>query len=146
MNNEDYRMLDLLSLFHYIVGGIMALFSCFPFIHLFIGLAFVSGNLFKDSKGGNPPELFGWFFVIIAAVAILLGWTLAVLMLVTGHKMKQRRHRMFCLVVAGIECMFMPFGTVLGIFTIVILNKESVQTIFLTAENGVESIRQDNRI
>jgi hypothetical protein len=31
MNTDDIKHLDLLALFHYIVGGITALFSCMPF-------------------------------------------------------------------------------------------------------------------
>jgi hypothetical protein len=30
---NDEQNLKLLSIFHYVVGGIMALFSCFPIIH-----------------------------------------------------------------------------------------------------------------
>ncbi len=32
--DQDLEHLRLLSLFHYVVGGIAALFGCFPFIHL----------------------------------------------------------------------------------------------------------------
>jgi hypothetical protein len=31
---------------------------------------------------------------------------------------------------AGIECMFMPFGTVLGVFTIITLTREPVKQLF----------------
>ena len=37
---------------------------------------------------------------------------------------------MYCLVVAAIECLFIPFGTVLGVFTIVVLNRSSVRSLF----------------
>ena len=30
---------------------------------------------------------------------------------------------MFCLVIAAVQCAFVPFGTVLGVFTIVALQK-----------------------
>jgi hypothetical protein len=33
---------------------------------------------------------------------------------------------------AAVECLFMPFGTVLGIFTIVVLNRDSVKPLFAT--------------
>jgi len=59
-----------------------------------------------------------------------LGWTLAGFIVAAGRKLKRRMSRTFCLVVAGIECILMPFGTVLGVFTIVVLMKESVKGIF----------------
>jgi hypothetical protein len=31
---------------------------------------------------------------------------------------------------AGLACMFMPFGTVLGVFTIIVLVKENVKGMF----------------
>ncbi len=37
---------------------------------------------------------------------------------------------MFCLIVAGIECLLMPYGTVLGVFTIMVLMRESVKERF----------------
>ena len=42
-------------------------------------------------------------------------------MVAAGRFLKQQRHDMFCLVIAGVTCMFAPFGTVLGVFTIVVL-------------------------
>ena len=41
---------------------------------------------------------------------------------------------LFCIVVAGVECMIMPFGTVLGVFTLIMLMKDSVKALF---ESGV---------
>jgi hypothetical protein len=130
MSNEDIKNLDLLSLFHYILGGITALFSCIPFIHVFIGLALVSGKFIKDNNGSGPPPIFGWLFVIMGAAFILTGWSIAVCMLIAGRKLNRRKHRMFCMVVAGIECMLMPFGTILGVFTLIALNKDSTKEIF----------------
>lgn len=135
MTNEDAKNLDLLSTFHYIVGGITALFSCMPFIHVFIGVAMVTGKFVDDSKDSGPPEaLFGWLFIIMGALFILLGWSLAVCMVIAGKKLKSRQGIMFCMVVAGIECMLIPFGTVLGVFTLIVLNRETVKELFAQAQ------------
>jgi hypothetical protein len=131
MGNEDLKQLDLLATFHYVVGGIMALFSCMPFMHVFMGLAMVSGKFFGEVEGSAPPPFFfGWIFVIMGSVFILLGWASAACILMAGSKLKKRQGRLFCMVVAGIECMFMPFGTVLGVFTLITLNKDSVKELF----------------
>lgn len=130
MKNEDLKNLDLLALFHYIVGGITALFSCLPFIHVFMGVAMLSGKFFKESNGAEPPALFGWMFVVMGSIFILLGWSLAVCMIIAGRRLKARKSRVFCMVIAGIECIIMPFGTVIGVFTLVVLNKDSVKALF----------------
>ena len=141
MNNEDIKNMELLSPFHYIVGGTTALFSCIPFIHVFIGLAMISGKFFKDGKGSGPPALFGWMFVIMGAVFIVLGWSMTVCMIVAGKKLKRYKNRVFCMVVAGMECMLMPFGTILGVFTLIVLNKNSIKELFAqpqSQDNGLK--------
>jgi hypothetical protein len=130
MSNEDMKNLDLLSLFHYILGGITALFSCIPFIHVFIGLAMVSGKFFNHSNGSGPPPVIGWFFVIMGSIFILIGWSIAVCMIIAGRNLRSRKNRIFCMVVAGVECLSMPFGTILGVFTLIALSKDSVKELF----------------
>lgn len=124
---ENEKSLDLLAIFHYIVGGLTALFSCFFLLHVAMGIAMLCGAF--DGKDA-PPRFFAWFFVLFPAVFIVAGWTLAGFIIAAGRKLKRRRSRTFCLVIAGIECMLMPFGTVLGVFTIVVLMKDPVKQLF----------------
>ena len=124
---QDEKNLDLLSIFHYIVGGITGLMSCFPVIHVIMGIAMLSGRL--DGKE-PPPAFLGWIFVLMGSFFIVCGMALSLTMVIAGRKLKSRRSRTFCLVIAGIECIAMPFGTVLGIFTIITLMKESVIELF----------------
>lgn len=138
MNPEDTSQLNLLAVFHYVVGGIMAFFSCIPFIHVFMGLAIVSGRFFEEADGTPPPEPIGWIFIIMGSIFILLGWITATCIVIAGRKLSRRKNRMFCMVIAAIECTFMPFGTVLGVFTLIALNKESIKAGFqpATPQNG----------
>ncbi|MCX7005846.1 MAG: hypothetical protein NTY53_01085 [Kiritimatiellaeota bacterium] len=126
MTREEEH-LRLLSIFHYVVGGLTALFSCIPLIHLAMGIAIVNGVL--DGKDA-APRFVGWFFIIFASGFILTGWTLAALIIAAGRKLKRRVARTFCLVVAGIECLIVPFGTVLGVFTIVVLMQDTARELF----------------
>jgi len=128
---DNERYLDLLAIFHYIVGGLTALFSCMFLIHLAMGIAILSGALDGDTP---PPVLIGWIFTLVPAFFILAGWTLAGFIVVAGRKLKRRQGYLFCLVVAACECVFIPFGTILGIFTLVVLTREPVRELF-----GVET-------
>ncbi len=134
MDNEllrkDREHLKLLSIFHYVVAGLTALFACFPIIHLIIGLAFVLNPGTFEAEGDMPPAFFGWFFVIFPALFILMGWAMAVLIFAAGRSLARQRRYTFCLVVAGLECLMMPFGTVLGVFTLVVLMRDSVKQAF----------------
>lgn len=127
MNDEDIQYLNLLSTFHYIVAGIMALVSC---MYMIGGYAMVSGRFFPGPNGAAPPPFVAWIFGVTTAVATVAGWTLAVCVVIAARKLRSRRNRIFCMVVAAIECTFTPFGTVLGVFTIIVLNKNSVKQVF----------------
>ncbi len=125
--NQDEHYLNLLGIFQYVVGGMTAFFACFPVIHLVIGIALISG---KFDGGDAPPAFLGWLFVIAASVFILLGWTFAAIMIFAGRRLRQRRSHTFCFILACFECVIMPFGTVLGVFTIIHLSKDSVRQLF----------------
>jgi len=129
---RDEEHLRLLSIFHYVVSGLAGLFACFPIIHLILGLAFICASHHVRGNGEPPPAFIGWIFVIFAAVFITLGWTFAPFVLTAGRCLARRKHYMFCLIMAGVECLFMPFGTVLGAFTIITLVREPVKQLFET--------------
>ena len=124
---QDEQHLNLLSIFHYVFGGLTALFSCMFLVHIGIGIAMLAGAF--DGTDA-PPKFFAWFFILFPAGLMLCGWTLATLAIVAGRKLKRRASHTFCLVVAGLECLLMPFGTVLGVFTIIVLMRGSVKVLF----------------
>lgn len=132
--NKDLEHLRLLSIFHYVLGGLIALFSCIPFIHLSIGISFLLGAFpTPPSRPGEPKfpvEIFGLMFTIIPLIFILAGWTLAICTIIAGRKLSNQRGYMFCFVIAAILCTFAPFGTILGIFTIIVLLRDSVKPLF----------------
>ena len=128
--NKDEEQLRLLAMFHYVVAGIAGLFSLFPVLHLVMGLFLVFGAKHFSGTGEPPPAWFGWIFIIFASGFILAGLTIATLILTAGRCLARRRHYTFCLVMGAVECAFMPFGTVLGVFTIITLNRETVKQLF----------------
>ena len=127
--NQDDQHLRLLTIFHYVLAAIIGLTACIPIIHLVVGALMIGGAFDKGSSSG-PPEPVGWLFVGIAATVILLGWAAAVLTAMAGRFLAARRNYTFCMVVAGLLCLIMPMGTVLGVFTIVVLMRESVRAQF----------------
>jgi hypothetical protein len=128
--NQDEEHLRLLSIFHYVVGGITGLFACFPLIHLGLGIALVSGVLPIQPDRQHMNLLIGWLFIAVAAMLIVVGWALAIAILNAGNCLARRTHYTRCFVVAAIECILMPFGTVLGVFTLIVLSRPSVKVLF----------------
>jgi hypothetical protein len=132
--NHDEEQLKLLAIFHYVVAGAAALFSLFPCFYVVFGLVVLYGPSEFAKPGQNPPPAFlGWIMIIMGGVLIMLGLTLAALVLAAGRSLARRKRFTFCVVMAAVECLFMPFGTVLGVFTIVVLNRDSVKALFAAA-------------
>lgn len=128
--NQDAEHLRLLSIFHYVVAGLTAMFSLFPVIHLALGITMVVMPE-KWAEGGElPPAFLAWFLIILASVIILAGLTLSFLIALNGVFIKKRRRWLFCVVVAGLECLVMPFGTALGVLTLLVFMRDSVKEEF----------------
>ena len=126
----------MLSIFHYVVGGIAALCACIPIFHVVLGLVCMVapeelGIKGESMKGNASPEMFGWFLVTIAAVMIVLGWIFAGLVLAAGRFIAKRKYYTFCFVIAFVESLFIPLGTVLGVFTIIVLMRPPVKQMFV---------------
>jgi hypothetical protein len=134
--NQDNEHLRLLAIFHCIVAGLAALFSFFPLLYTAMGAIFLFAARHGTSKPGEelPPEILGWLFVAFGALFFLAGIAMAICILFAGISLSRRRCYWFAFVVACIECIFIPFGTILGIFTIIVLSRESVKALFLTAQ------------
>jgi cytochrome bd-type quinol oxidase subunit 2 len=133
--NQDTEHLRLLSMFHYIVAGLAALFSCFPLLYTTVGAIFIFAARHGTGKPGEdlPPEFVGWIFAVIGSLLFLLGIAIAICILIAGRSLAKHTRYWFAFVVACIECLFIPFGTILGVFTIIVLSRESVKTLFSTA-------------
>ncbi len=130
--SADDEHLRLLSIFHYVHGALMAVGGFFPIIHVVMGLLMVfSPESLNDGKSsGAPPPFFGWIFVVMGSLFILGAWTLALGSFLAGRFMARRRRRTLCLIVAGLSCLVMPLGTVLGVFTFIVLLRPTVKAQF----------------
>lgn len=128
-SNDDLEHLNLLGIFHYVVGAVAALFALFPTLHLVFGIAMMTGAI-GEQNGGPDAQLVGGFLSGFALIFILFGLAFAGVMIAAGRFLRAHDHYMFCLVVAAVACMFFPFGTVLGVFTIIVLQRQSVKDLF----------------
>lgn len=130
---QDREQLELLSIFHYVAAGITALLSLLPLAQLALGLTVLA----RVTRAPRGEELFAaigaWFFVLVGAVAAACGLALAACLAVAGRALAQRRRHTFCVVVAAVACLMVPFGTLLGIFSLLVLTRPSVRELFAAA-------------
>ena len=129
--SDDEQHLQLVSIFHYVVAGFAALFACLPIFHFVVGVVIFIAGLTQIRETGGISPLFGLFFMVIAGSIMFFGWTFAVSIALAGYFLHKRKRYTFCLVMAGVECIFSPFGTVLGVLTIILLVRPSVKELFI---------------
>jgi hypothetical protein len=117
---------------HYIWAGFQALGGL-------MGLAFVGMGTYLSLSpqilGANtaPPPWFGAVFAGVGMFVLVTVEALAVLSFLTGRFLSRRQHHTFCIVISAINCLTVPFGTALGVYTIVVLLRPSVKQLFSAA-------------
>jgi len=132
LTSEDAKHLTWLSWGHYAVAALTALIGCFPLIHFFVGVGMLSGQM------GDAPAGMGVFFITIATALIGFFWSVAGVTAYAGKCLAERRKRTLCFVVAIIQAVFFqPFGAVLGILSILVLQRPGVKAAFEQAEHPV---------
>lgn len=122
----DHSHLNLLSIFQYVWAGLLALFSFFPIIYIVIGAMIVRGTFTSSAQRNEMPPEVGYIFIGLGALACLFGWALAVLNFLSARGLRHRKWRMLSLILAGVNCLSVPLGTTLGVFTFVVMLRASV--------------------
>jgi hypothetical protein len=129
----DADHLNLLASFHFVGAGLALLGILFLVAHYAMMHAiFANPKFFENQKQPMPvpPEqifaVMKWFYLAGAVWFVASG----ILNLISGMCLRARKGRTFSVVVAGMNCLHIPLGTVLGVFTIVVLLRDSVRELF----------------
>jgi nitrate reductase gamma subunit len=135
----DEEHLRLLSLAHYIDGALCILFFSLFIFHLVFFL-FIASNpqAFPPSSAGHPAPPQGMFQAmgVVLGGLILLGWAFGALTIYVGRCIKRRAKRGLTLIVACLNLVFMPIGTLLGVATILVLSRSSVRKAYEVQQLG----------
>jgi len=128
----DADHLRLLAVFHFVVAALAAAGIGFLALHYLVLHAIVSNpEMWRNQRGGGlpPREIFAIFrcLYVVFATVLVAG---AVGNLLSGLFIDRRKHRTFSLIVAGLNCFQIPFGTVLGVFTLIVLLRPSVREVY----------------
>lgn len=126
LSSRDEEQVRLLSTFHYILGALQVLVALFPGVDLILGMGIISGRFGAVAE----PSSYGWTLVGTSVVAMILGLGLSVLTIMAGRRLAEHRAHSFCLVVAAVNCLFFPLGTILGVVTLIVLKRPAVREAF----------------
>ena len=129
--NEEH--LRLLSIGNYIAGGFhIAFASLFIFHFVFLIVIASHPHMFPPTTPdrNSPPEALLHIFAGLIGAFILSGWAFGALTIYAGRCIKARSRRTFCLVMAAINILSIPFGTIVGVCGIMVLCRSGVRRLY----------------
>jgi len=140
INLEDESHLNLLSVFHFVMGGLYTLGIGFVALHfLFMRMIMTMpqsvpaspppGITTAPAPPGMPPEMMAILIVFYIVMGLVIA-ALATGNIIAGFWLRKRIQRTATFVVAAINCAVFPFGTVLGVFTIIVLQRVTVKMTY----------------
>ncbi|HAD81120.1 MAG: hypothetical protein A2509_08995 [Candidatus Edwardsbacteria bacterium RIFOXYD12_FULL_50_11] len=125
LDNEHLR---LLAIGYKISAGVIILYSLFGLMYMFMGI-FI-GIIDKHRQTSQPP--IEWFLAIFGFGIFAVSAIFVVLNFMAAKRLEQRRSKTFCTVIAALNCIGIPYHTILGVFTLVILTRKSIIKLFET--------------
>jgi len=136
--NPDQEHLNLIAIFHYVLSGLSVLYIPFLFIHYSMMSTMMTTMMNSPKMREQMQEqgstvdpaaflhIFVWFYIFMGA----WGLVSLILNISSGICIQRRQSRLFSLIVAGFNCINLPLGTVLGVFTIILLIRPSIIALY----------------
>lgn len=134
---KDDGHLKLLSIFYYVNAGLMTLALVFTVLH-YVMMRFMFTNKamldnVESAEDSAALEQMGSMFNVMAWFYVVIGLWILTQMIVNflaARYIKQKTNKVFTMIVAGINCLNMPLGTALGIFTFILLSRATIAAAY----------------
>jgi hypothetical protein len=125
----DDASVRMLSVFFWVSGAVTGLLALYFLIYVAFGVVVLMTPV-SSSAGDAFPGFFGWMFAVIGVLGFGFATALALVKVMCGFWLRQRRHRVVIMVVAGLACLEFPWGTLLGVMTFMLMARPSVAEEF----------------
>ena len=126
----DLEQVKVLSVCHFVGAGLAALGLLMLYGHYTFFTRMMSNpNFWKGAAAPPPPEMFAPMLWMYGFGAALIAGT-GVLNFCAARWLRAKKNRVFTIAVAIVNCFWFPLGTALGVFTIIVLARESVQALY----------------
>ncbi|MBS1569142.1 MAG: hypothetical protein JST45_06825 [Bacteroidetes bacterium] len=123
------NQLSTVATLHYVYGAFVCLVGMCLLGLVFAGV-FLNSDWLRQQAGDAPPmfaghflQFLGWFLFALVELHGLLNF-------ISAAKIQKRNGRTFSMVVAALNCLNIPFGLALGIYTFVVLGDREVQGLY----------------
>ncbi|HWA84402.1 MAG TPA: hypothetical protein VG820_13250 [Fimbriimonadaceae bacterium] len=127
MNQENLRTLEIL---HRVYGGITAVLSCCVAGYVTFVMGIIGFAISSDPHTKGPPAAMAGVFVFVWGAIICLIFALSIVNFLCANWLRDRRNWTGVVVVSALNCLHMPLGTALGVFTLIVVNRPNVRSLF----------------
>lgn len=118
--------LPTLSILHYVYGALVCLGGFAALMFMGLG-TLLSSDLVMQNAEEAPPEWLGTFFAAFGLGLFVVLELWGIFIILSGYWISKRRKRTGSTIVAALCLLSFPFGTALGIFTLVVLLNDAVK-------------------
>ncbi len=126
-NQNVSNNLDTIAIFHYVWGGLKLFASLFVLIYVFLGIFMIGEGV---ATGDSELQIMGGVFIAGSILGFVIVIAFGIMSILCGKYLKEKKNRMFCMVISALACTNAPIGTILGIFTIIEIEKPEVKQLF----------------
>lgn len=134
-NDLVTESLHVLVAAHYVLAFVTALLTPFGLYLAFVGWALLHparGEAWTPRPGQEifDPLRWGAVFFMLGGILASLSLLHAALLAYVGRCIARRRRRRFCLAFSAFDLTYVPLGTTLGVFALLLLLKPQVKQEF----------------
>jgi hypothetical protein len=130
LSEQKRTYLDVLAIAHYVYAALIALIGLAMMLMASIGLLGFAGGRGMHMGSGVERGLAGCLPAAFIGLAFLVVLAMAVVNFLAGRWLQQRRQWLPIVVVSVLNALNVPLGTLLGVFTIIVLVGDDVRAAF----------------
>src|SRR4029077_1637449 len=109
--DRDHEHLRLLKIGYYIMAGLTGGILFFSLFYIAMGGLFASGVIPAQVNSNADPRLMGGIFLGVGVAIMAIGLIITFLCFFAARSLRDHRRRIFCVIVAGLSCLQIPWGT-----------------------------------
>jgi hypothetical protein len=99
--------------------------------------------MLTDATGATASTPDTWLLVLVATAWLVVGLTLSTCVLLAARFIRRCERYYFCLGVSAAACMVFPVGTIMGVLTILLLQRQTVKATFLDQTSELNPVPQE---
>jgi hypothetical protein len=129
---QDVIQLKNLAIGFYVFGALQLLGGLLTIVYFVVAGVLAGGAMASSSSsaGAGEAAFLGGILLAVLVVTLLFAGGFGGLLMWAGRSLQTQRRHTLCMVAAVILCLSFPLGTILGVWTLIVLSKPQIRALF----------------